>query len=205
MRHAIYTLSAALSCIFLLVTASAAQGTYRIANGDRLNIEVLEDTSLNRAVVVLPDGSFTFPFAGSVRARGRTPEQVQRAITSAIASNFAAAPNVFVSVEPAPVVPRAPKPAPTIQVYFLGEVNEPGVREVKPGTTFLQAVALSGGLTNFAATKRIQVRRTSKGSTGRQSLFKFDYKALLDGAPQSSDFIIQDGDVIVVPERRLFE
>lgn len=191
--------------VALLATAATAQSEYRVRSGDALVIEVLEDTSLNRSVVVLPDGRFSFPFAGSLKASGRTVGQIEASITSAIASNFAATPNVFVAVQPAdrPRSSGGVAKTATIKVYFLGEVNGPGVKEVEPGTTFLQAMAQTGGMSKFAATKRIQLRRTERG--GKQKVWTFNYKAIAQGATLNSDPKLKDGDVILVPERRLFE
>jgi len=190
----------------LLATMSLAQSEYQARVGDTLTIEVLEDSSLNRSVVVLPDGRFSFPFAGTLQGAGRTVGQISASITSAISPNFAVEPTVFVSVQP------AERPAPsttgpalrTIDVYFLGEVNAPGLMEVEQGTTFLQAMAQAGGLTRFAAKKRVQLRTTDP-TTGQSVLRNFDLKALADGAALQYDPRLRDGDVILVPERRLFE
>ena len=187
--------------------AAGAQQDYRIRSGDTLTIEVLEDPSLNRSVTVLPDGRFSFPLAGTLRAGGQTIEDVQASIGSAIGSNFNAPPNVFVGVQPAPrepAVPVQPAAPRTIDIYLLGEVAAPGIRPVAPGTTFLQALAQSGGLTRFAATKRIQLRRADP-ATRRQQVITINYAALADGATLSQDFPLAEGDVILVPERRLFE
>jgi polysaccharide export outer membrane protein len=167
-------------------------------------IEVLEDATLNRSVAVLPDGRFSFPFAGSVRAGGRTVSEIQTDLASAITSNFVAPPNVFVAVQPAEREPTATTAlGDTIDVYFLGEVNNPGLVAVTPGTTLLQAVAIGGGVSRFAAVKRIQLRRTNP-STGVQNVTILNYKALANGAV-TTDIELKDGDVILVPERRLFE
>lgn len=191
-----------------VATVAAAQNNYLIRPGDALQIEVLEDPSLNRTAIVLPDGRFSFPFAGTVRAGGRTLPQVTRGLTAAISSNFASDPNVFISIaslrEPDPKVERAPVEAPTMNVFFIGEVSSPGPKTVAPGTTFLQSLASSGGFTNFAAQKRIQVRRTDPRN-GAQQKFTVNYKGLARGEIASGDFVLQEGDVILVPERRLFE
>lgn len=204
----VHYISRALVAIALVLTATiaAAQDEYRARAGDTLVIEVLEDASLNRSVQILPDGRFSFPFAGSLRGAGRSVSQIQTSIISAIQANFAAPPTVFVSLQPKEVVPVPPapvKPA-TINVYFLGEVSTPGLREMRPGTTFLQAMSQAGGLTRFAATKRIQLRSTNP-TTGKQSLRSFNYKALSEGALLSVDPKLRNGDIILVPERRLFE
>lgn len=195
----------ALWSLCLAATSVAAQSDYRVQPGDTLAIEVLEDRDLNRSLLVLPDGTINFPFAGTLRAGGRSVSQIQAAITQAIARNFAAPPTVFVtvaSVRPPVLADTAFEPE-TIDIFFTGEINTPGARAVEPGTTFLQAISLSGGFTRFAATKRVQLRRVGHG--GNVQTFSVNYRALSDGAALENDIILQDGDVILVPERRLFE
>lgn len=189
--------------LVLVASMAQAQSEYRVQPGDGLNIEVLEDASLNRSVVVLPDGRFNFPFAGTVRASGRTAVQIQSDVTTAIQSNFANPPTVFVSVIPSASNVQEAADGDMIDVYFLGEVNTPGLLEIKPGTTLLQAIAVGGGVTRFAAVKRIQLRRTNR-QTGVQNVVTLNYKALANGTA-SNVIELKDGDVILVPERRLFE
>ncbi|SIT16909.1 polysaccharide export outer membrane protein [Roseivivax lentus] len=198
--------------VFVILTfagLASAQSAYRISPGDTLQVEVIEDPSLNRNVVVLPDGRFSFPTAGSIMAAGRTVEQVTAAIAVAIEDNFASPPNVYVGVQPAPPRPLPPvtvepREEPVIAVFLLGEVKTGGRIEMVPGTTFLQALAQAGGLTPFAATKRVQLRRTD-ASTGQQKVYTVNFHALSRGAALSRDIRLLDGDVILVPERRLFE
>lgn len=196
--------SMVLAVLALFAAAAAhAQGNFTVSSGDTLNIEVLEDPELNRQVLVLPDGSINFPFAGSLPVAGRTVSQVERSIESAIAPNFASSPNVFVTVQ-ALSEPALPVGTATIDVYFLGEVNVPGAQAVPPGTTFLQALALGGGLTPFAADKRVQLRRIDT-RTGQTQLVNINYRALTRGGQISRDIRLTDGDVILVPSRGLFE
>ena len=191
----------------LMSSAAFAQSEYQVRTGDTLVIEVLEDPGLNRSAVVLSDGRISFPLAGTVRVAGRSVGQIEAVIAEAIAPNFASAPTVFVAVLPGvredPTVPVA-APDPTIEIYFLGEVNSPGQVVVEPGTRFLQGMARSGGLTRFAADKRVQLRRTHP-TTGQTYMFEINYRAILDGAALENNIVLEDGDVIIVPERRLFE
>lgn len=194
-------------CAIWFASVGFAQSEYKARAGDVLVVEVLEDSDLNRSLVVLSDGRISFPFAGTIRVAGRTVSQIESAITAGIASNFANEPNVFVSVQPKerePAAPREPEEPPMIDIYFLGEVNTPGLKEVEPGTTFLQALSQSGGMTNFAAEKRVQLRRTDP-NTRAESVYVIDYQAILDGTAINNNVALRDGDVIVVPERRLFE
>ncbi len=178
--------------------AHAQSASYRIQPGDQLAITVLEDDTLNRQVLVLPDGRISVPLAGSVRASGQTVESVEKAIADRLASNFAVRPSVFVSVT------GVIEEEETFPIYVLGQVGAPGRVEVEVGTTLLQAIALSGGLDRFAATKRIQLRRTDS-STGQERLYLFNFKAVERGAAIQSMITLREGDVLIVPERNLFE
>lgn len=188
--------------IIVLGTVASAQNTYKIQSGDVLQIEVLEDASLNRSALVLPDGTISVPMVGSVQASGLTLGAVQARIVTALTPNFATSPNVFVTVNS--LIPAAPKGARTISVYAIGEVNSPGKATISAGTSMLQYLAETGGFTRFAAKKRILLRRIDR-KTGQAMTYKLDYKAFERGASNSGAIILQDGDVIVVPERRLFE
>jgi len=180
----------------LLIAVSAQAQSYSAQAGDVIAVEVLEDPSLNRNVLVLPDGRISFPFAGSIRVAGRTSDQIQVLLRDGMASNFAAPPTVFVAIEPP--VERREATTRTIDIFFMGEFNTQGTLELDRGTTLLQALAASGGLTRFAATKRIQLRRGNKA-------YKFNYHALVNGGSAGVNPVLQNGDVIVAPERRLFE
>ncbi|PWE32987.1 sugar transporter [Maritimibacter sp. 55A14] len=192
----------------VLATSAMAQSGYQIKPGDALQIEVLEDPNLNRRVLILPDGSFSFPLVGTVQAGGRSVDAVRAALTSGLAPNFATAPTVFVSV-----AALAPPPltafgtvatGPTIDAYIMGEVGAPGKLLVTPGTTILQILAEAGGLTQFAASKRIELRRADP-DTGVMKKYLFNYRGTGRGKSIKGSTELQPGDVVVVPQRRLFE
>ncbi len=206
---------AALFLAVLLVPAAWAQSGYQIQPGDVLQMEVLEDPSLNRSLLVLPDGSVSLPLVGTVRATGKSVEAMRNAISTALASNFAAPPTVFLSVgqlnpmtsavnaAQAQAVAANVRPYGTVAVYAMGEFNTQGRLDIQSGTTLLQFLAETGGLTRFAAIKRIQLHRPDK-KTGMETVYKFNYKAIQAGA-RAPVIVLREGDVIVAPERRLFE
>ncbi|MEO0864227.1 MAG: polysaccharide export protein, partial [Pseudomonadota bacterium] len=133
----------------------------------------------------------------------RNANQVGDAIKSGIATNFATEPTVFVTVQALrPVFPGSTASGDAISVFMMGEITSPGEKRLEPGTSLIQALASGGSFTPFAATKRIILRRTD--ANGRQTVSKIDYKAISRGAV-AQDIRLRDGDVIIVPERRLFE
>ena len=203
-----------LAAAFVLVAAlavadrAAAQSGYRISAGDQLRIEVLEDPNLSRDVLVLPDGSISFPLVGTLRAGGRTIDQVRSTLAARLAPNFATDPTVFVSVgalaDSLSQMPSEPVPEPTISAFIMGEVANPGKVEITPGTTLLQFLAQAGGLTEFAAERRIELRRTHP-RTGAVTTYLFSYTGAAKGPRIRGSTVIAPGDVVVVPQRRLFE
>ena len=190
--------------LFVSADRAAAQDNYVIRPGDTLQIEVLEDPGLNRSVLVLPDGTINFPMAGTVSARGRSVSEVQQNLSTALAPNFAAAPNVYVSV--GSLAQSAPRSSSRLMdVYAIGEIERPGRAEVDPGTTLLQFLAEAGGPTVFAAEKRIELHRTDS-RTGAVSTYLVDYTMPAGGGGGiSGGTRLAPGDVVKVPQRRLFE
>ena len=187
---------------FLAATLQVqAQDGYSLKPGDVLRIEVLEDPTLNREALVLPDGSISLPLAGMVQAGGRNINSVQSDIAAKLAPNFAAPPTVFVGISrlaEVPVVQSSGVVADTIAVFLMGESATPGRIDVEPGSTLLQVLAQAGGFTPFAAKKRIQLRRGS-------SVYLFNYNELEKTGGAGFETVVAKGDVIVIPTRRLFE
>ncbi|WP_330629547.1 polysaccharide biosynthesis/export family protein [Thioclava sp. FTW29] len=185
--------------LVLLALPATAMAAYVIKPGDTLQIEVVEDSSLNRTVLVLPDGSISFPGAGTVRAAGNSVDTVRHALSSRLAAEFTAPPSVYVAVQKLydtdEFMPEKAK------IYMMGEVNSPGMLEVEKGITLLQAIASAGGFTRFAATKRVELHRVDP-QTHAEQIYLFDYK---HHKGISGGTLLTDGDVISVPERHLFE
>jgi polysaccharide export outer membrane protein len=198
----------ALLAALLLPSLAQAQGEYRINRGDVLSVEVIEDESLNRSVLVAPSGQITLPLAGPVTAVGRTLSAVQAQIRDQLSPNFNQPPTVFVSLQRAfepPIAFPGAEPAPvTVSVYVLGEIGSTGRLELEPGTTLLQALAQAGGPTPFAATKRLQLRRRDP-ATGAERIYTINYDAILEGRSPNGGTLMAEGDIIVAPTRRLFE
>lgn len=194
-----------LSILLVLPLAAAAQG-YRVSPGDVLRIEVIEDETLNRSVLVDPQGRINFPLAGTILVQGQTVSAVESTLVASLAPNFAAPPSVFVALEQLapPPVPREPAQPDLISVFVLGEVANPGRIEVEKGTTLLQAFAAMGGFSNFAAIKRVQLRRTNP-KTGVENVSTINYDAMAKGLTTNTTLKLREGDVILVPTRRLFE
>ena len=73
---------------------------YRINPGDEIEIMVWGEERLQRAVRVLPDGTFSFPLVGQVVAVDQLPSDLERIISAALQPQYrGAVPQVTVSVK----------------------------------------------------------------------------------------------------------
>lgn len=82
-------------------------------------------------------------------------------------------------------------------VYVLGEVQHPGVFQLTPNMSFIDAYTLAGGATENATESRIELVRSTTGVHKEMRL-----KDLLR-APQEQNFTLEDGDIIYVPKRAM--
>ena len=185
----------------LLAPAAFAQSAgYRIQPGDSLAVTVLEDETLNRQVLVLPDGSVQVPLAGSVQAAGRNGRRRSRAPSptgSPPTSRCARASSSRWSASP------RSSSTPSRSTCSARSAPRASSRSSRAPRSCRRSRS-RGGLAPFAAAKRIQLRR-SDPSTGQERLYLFNYRAVERGGSIESMITLREGDVILVPERRLFE
>ena len=161
---------------------------YHLALGDKLRIEVYRDAQLSQSVQIRPDGKITLPLVGDLEASGRTPIELRDVIARQL-KDYMTNPVVTVIV----VETKAPV------AYVMGEVNHPGsVPLGDEQLTVLQALALAGGLKDFADTKNIHIlRRADKAGSKTEQTINFNYKDALKG---STPVYLAPGDTVVVPD-----
>lgn len=123
---------------------------YRLSAGDKVRVIVFGEETLTGEYVITSGGNLTFPLIGNLPATDKTVEQLQAAVSTALADGYVNNPRVSIQV-----VSFRP-------FYILGEVNRPGEYPVSTGLTLEQAVASAGGFTYRANTKRAFLKRASE-------------------------------------------
>jgi polysaccharide export outer membrane protein len=161
---------------------------YHLALGDKLRIEVYRDAQLSQSVQIRPDGKITLPLVGDLEASGHTPIELRDVIARQL-KEYMTNPVVTVIV----VETKAPV------AYVMGEVYRPGAVSLgDEPLTVLQALALAGGLKDFADTKNIHIlRRSDKAGKKTEQTISFNYKDALKG---STPVYLSPGDTLVVPD-----
>ncbi|MEM7470464.1 MAG: polysaccharide biosynthesis/export family protein [Pseudomonadota bacterium] len=199
--------------VVLLWSLPGLANNYKIQPGDTLVLEVLEDETMRRSVLVLPDGSVSLPLAGTVPVAGLTVPQVEALIRGRIGPNYVSLPTIHISVtrlaEPRRVTTTRARGVGVrssriagISVFAMGELGKPGKLVVPRGTTMMQLLAEAGGFTRFAASSRVLLRRVD-ARTKKIKSYRINARSMMNGGTQM--VVLQQGDVIVVPERKLFE
>jgi len=164
---------------------TSSERDYVIGAGDKLRIEVYKDPQLSQSLQVRPDGKITMPLIGDLEATGLEPMALRDVIAKRL-KEFVTNPVVTVIVVEASAA----------MAYVVGEVNSPGAVTLQGGQlTVLQALALAGGLKDFANSKNIRILR--KSITGTQAI-DFNYKEAIRGVGQP--VYLRSGDTVVVPD-----
>ena len=175
-------------CVLLLSTQAFALGSdvYRLNPGDKLEITVWQEESLKQEVVVLPDGTISFPLVGHVAAAGKTTGELVKLLQERL--------NKFIPDSEINIRLLA---AEGNLIYVTGEVKNPGKFEVKGPTDVVQALSMAGGLTAFAKKNNILILR--READGKSKSLPFEYGDVEGGENIESNILLQSGDTILVP------
>jgi len=158
---------------------------YLINAGDQLEISVWKEPDLQRTVLVRPDGAFSFPLAGNIKAKGRTAEEIEVELRSRLLRYI---PEIVLTVTVTDVTGN--------QIYVIGQVARPGAFVMNPVVDVIQALTLAGGTTPFASVRNIRILRREDGV---QRAMDFDYKEVSEGRSLQQNILLKSGDVVVVP------
>jgi polysaccharide export outer membrane protein len=180
-------LNSVLRSLALLAAFGVAHADeYTVKAGDILAVAVWKEPDLtSNAVLVRPDGTFSFPLVGQVDARGKGVQELQNLITERL-RKFIADPVVTVSVQDV----KGNK------VYVIGQVTKPGEFVVNPSVNVMQALSMAGGTTAFASLANIIILR--RAPSGQVAL-PFHYNDVVHGKDLQQNVELQAGDVVVVP------
>ncbi|HAX91146.1 MAG TPA: sugar transporter [Rhodospirillaceae bacterium] len=171
-------------------STQAAEPDFSIRSGDVLQVTVWKEDGLDHEIVVLPDGTITFPLAGTIPVAGLTPKAAQDMIKEKLNNTI---PDASVSV-----VVKAPL-GHTVNV--VGQVTKPGEIIMTQRMSVMQALSQAGGLSAFASTDDIKILRQVDG---KETAIPFPYDDITDGDNLDKNISLMPGDVIVVPTAGLF-
>ncbi len=160
--------------------------SYAVGPGDVLQVRAWKNDALSQKVIVRPDGYITVPLVGEVLAGGRSAPAIAAEIATRAAAFYTETPVVAVEVAELH----------SYRVYVLGEVTRPGELTPRGPINVLQAIALAGGFTRFAApNETVIVRRDALG----ERRIPFVYREVVEKGDLRENLPLRADDVVVIP------
>lgn len=171
--------------IITITTNTYADDPYTLNPGDRLFISVWNEESLQKEVVILPDGTISFPLAGQLNSQGRTVLELEDELRTNL-SEYISDPVVNITVNA--VAGNT--------VHIIGKVLRPGSFSMSQPLDAMQALSLAGGLNTFAEENNIIILRRNGE---KQEIIPVHYARIKKGESLDSNVMLKSGDVIIIP------
>ena len=160
-------------------------GTYRLAPGDVIKVEVFQVDELSSEERISERGEIVMPLIGPVRVGGMTPKAAEAHIAGILGKDYLQDPQVDIDISESA----------SQQVTVMGAVMKPGVFPVSGRTTLLQAIALAQGTDKVAKEEEVVVFRPDP--SGAIRAYVVDLKAVQRG--DLADPVLVGEDRVVVP------
>lgn len=164
-------------------TVAPLQSDYRIAPMDMVTVKVFKSEDMTGDYQVDLAGNISLPLVGEVQAANLTTAQLDQKLTQVLGQKYFENPDVAVGI----------KASTRRSVTVDGAVKQAGTFPIAGPTSLMQAVALAGGITEDANSRRVAIFRTVNGQ--RQAA-AFDLAAIRHG--EGKDPPIYAGDIVIV-------
>jgi polysaccharide export outer membrane protein len=163
--------------------AATVSNEYIIAVGDTVSIRVLGHEEMTLKQHVRSDGRLALLLIGDVEAAGKRPSALKSELEGRL-KDYIVSPSVAVNIDE--TQPQT--------VLVLGEVSKPGVYPLEQDPRLARAVALAGGLTDYATRSAIFVVRGAP----KPIRVRFTYESIYRNIGGAGDFQLQRGDLVEV-------
>jgi polysaccharide export outer membrane protein len=183
MRRAIILLLFVL-ILGLPAMAGAMEEDYILGPGDLIEVSVWGETELSREMRIRPDGKIAYPLVGETMAAGRTIENLRQ--------EFEAKVNDFIPKAPVTIILSESS---SKRYFVIGKVASPGAFPMYDSVNVMQALAIAGGLNQFADEDSILIIRDNGG---QKEVIRFDHSDIVRGKRLEQNILLQSKDIIIV-------
>lgn len=133
-----------------------AEAAYLLDQGDKISIQVFDEPDLTIAAQVGASGVINYSYLGDIRVAGKTAQQIELDIKTLLQDGYLVNPSVNVTIT-------------EFRPFFInGEVRSPGGYPFQPGLTLDKAIALAGGLTDRASTRKMYIAKAVSEAQNQQ-------------------------------------
>jgi len=168
--------------------AFAQEESYRLLPEDIIRVAVYNEPQVGGEFEVDRLGNVALPFVGTVKAQGKTTVELASELKDLFAMKLRLRD---------PVVSITIARFRVMRATVAGFVRAPGNVQIRPGDTILTILNAAGGPIFGQA----DIRRATLRRNGSEERIPIDIEAIL-GGDTSQNYVIEDGDEILVPEDR---
>ena len=163
---------------------------FRLGPGDEIVISMWGDITSRETYTLNSEGNIFYDKIGFINLSGMTIFQAEEAIVSKLSRIYStlsnSSPSTQLDVELGKVL--------SMNIYFSGEVLNPGLHLIHPFSDIFVALISAGGVANSGSLRNIEIIRNSN-VVETVDLYSF----FTDGKSNFSKLKLVDGDVIHVP------
>jgi len=177
-----YELFAGEPTTFMPSENAAVPDTYIVGPGDQLKINFYGKESDSFEVIVDREGRISIPDLSPVEVAGLTFAEIKELVKVKVEQEVIGV-KAFVSLGQLR----------SMRILVLGEAYKPGSYSVSSLTTVSHALFVSGGVSDIASLRNIQVKRAGN------VVANFDLYDLLINGDSSNDIVLKSGDAVFIP------
>jgi len=183
--------------LFLIIITGTlsvlSAGDYVVGEGDVIAIKVYENDDLSTTARVTYEGNVTVPLLGQITVKDMTVSEIEEKISRLLKDGYIVDPQVSVFINEY----RSRK------AIILGQVNKPGIYELREDTSLLELISKAGGLTKTDCTKAIIKRKEGESDNG-ENIIKINIKNLVENGESVLNILIRNGDSIYIPKQDVY-
>ncbi len=156
-----FRLLAAAAAMFIVGFAhgdEVSESGYLLGEGDKISIQVFDEPDLTLDSQIGASGVINYSYLGDLQIAGKSTVEVEKEITRMLQDGYLVNPSVNVTIT-------------QYRPFFInGEVRSPGSYPYQPGLTLDRAIALAGGLTDRASTRKMYLIPASSQDQKRKKI-----------------------------------
>lgn len=180
-----YDLFAGVPTTYTPVNNIPVPSNYIIGPGDTIKVQLYGKENKSHELTVERDGTIQFPELGPINVSGLSYTELKESLSQRISEQYIGVQSNVSLGE-----------LRSIQVFVLGESFKPGAYTVSSLSTVMNALYVSGGLTDIGSLRNIQLKRNG------QLVSTIDLYDLLLKGDTSDDQRLRSGDVIYIPSAK---
>tara|TARA_B100000686_G_scaffold114295_1_gene121850 strand:- start:1832 stop:3736 length:1905 start_codon:yes stop_codon:yes gene_type:complete len=168
-----------------------APSDFRLGPGDELTLSLWGETNSREKFIINKEGLIYYENIGFINLSNKTLREAESILIEELASIYSTLKD---QNNPTKLMLELGQ-LKSINVYFSGQIENPGINLVHPFSDVFSAIVQAGGITNNGSLRQIQIIRSNKII----EVVDF-YSFFTKGNDNFSNIRILDGDIIHIPK-----